>query len=245
MKKIRKQLLVIFLLGTLLIAGFFFYKKEAVSKIKSPIVKPSQLTFVEQNVIPSTNDNNPKSTRQIKALGSKNFAAASLEGNDKLNWLTFEKIMKSKNDNDPRMDSQLKNLSPAFHEALYETYEQLPAEDRSAKGLVVYLISRNINSEKDLQFLKKIYEEPACLSLADCKSIGKEDPHHSSVTETTLTYPQQVALFLIEKELKEKPQLLNDAAYRNRLNQVLVQAENFQVPAVREKAHAIRVRYGL
>lgn len=173
------------------------------------------------------------------------FHPENLTVEDQTKWTIFEAILKTKNDNDPRMDKTLKKLSPAVHEALYKKYETIPAEDRNAKGLVIFLVARELKTLEDIEFMKKVYQESPCLSLTDCKTVGPDDLHHSSVNETTLSYPQQSGLYLIEKQLKENPQLLSSAAFRSGVIQVLVQAENFAVPAIREKASAIRQTYGL
>lgn len=231
---------IIFVLGALLIAGLFFYFKSS-KEIPKESFKPSQLTFVKGNELPQS----VTAPIAIEKKQEVTFQAENLTAEDQVKWKSFEEILKTKNDNDPRMDTQLKKLSPAVHAALYEKYDQIPAEDRNAKGLVIFLVARDINTIDDIQFMKKLYQESPCLSLADCKTIGPDDPHHSGVNETTLTYPQQSGLYLIEKQLKEKPQLLNDAAFRSGVIQILVQAESFPVPAIREKARAIRAAYGL
>jgi hypothetical protein len=236
---------IISVLGALLIAGLFFYFRSS-EELKQTSLKPSRMNFVQGNEF----SHQPAVTANVTAHKAVQpevvvFRPENLTVEDQNRWATFEEILITKNDNDRRMDTQLKNLSPALREALYKKYDSIPAEDRSAKGLVVFLVAREIKTIEDIEFLKKVYQETPCLSLADCKIVGSEDPHHSSVNETTLTYPQQSGLYLIEKQLKENPQLLNNAAFRSGVIQILVQAENFAVPAIREKARAIRQTYGL
>lgn len=238
-----KSFFLLILIGALLLAGLFLFLDPRAKGISSSSLKPSQLNFSESNELPSV-----KKEVQEK-LGSENSVSTIKESfslDEKSQWQAFEDILKVKNDNDPRLDRDLKKISPRFREALYEKYSQLPAEDHSRRGLVVYLIGREISSIEDLQFLKKIYQESPCLSMADCKSSsGNQDPHNSAVDQTTLVYEQLSGLYLIERQISQNPNLLSDAASRSGIVQVLAQAESFPVPAVHDKAIAIRTKYGL
>lgn len=207
-------------------------------------MKPSQLDLTQSNTLPAVKIEAQKVTLENSAKVLPQ--AEHLEKEDKKKWLVFEDILKTKNDNDPRMDRELKKLSPALREALYEKYESMPNEDRSGRGLIAYLVARDLNSIEDIQFIKKVFQEPPCLSLADCKSTATTDnPHHSATDQTTLVYPQLSALYTIEKQLTENSQLLNNAAYRSETVQTLISAESFPVPVVHEKARSIRNKFSL
>lgn len=221
-------------MGALLVAGLFFFREKNTKPIN--FMKGNQAADQDK-----TSAVAPSSVVKVQSLPQ----IQNLSVEDSVKWKTFEEIVKTKNDNDPRMDSQLKKLSPAIHEALFVKYKTVPAEARNERGLIVFLIARDFHSTADMQFLEKVYEESPCLSLSDCQKLSPEDPHHSTMNETTLTYPQQSGLYLIDQQLKEKPQLLSDAAFRSQIIQILIKAENFQVPKIQELARSIRSRYGL
>ena len=227
-------------------AGLFLFRKNETENLNIAEMKPSQLDLSKGNSlknIPKTQTTSPNPSYETpEAIPTK---ARNLAASDEPKWAVFENILKTKNDNDPRMDRVLKNLSAEFHEALYEKYELLAPEDRNGKGLIIFLISRDLRSIEDFQFLKKIYQESPCLSLADCKTLAPESPHHSSTDQTTLIYGQLTALYAIDKQLSENPSLLNDAAKRSGFSQVLAQAETFAVPVIQEKARGLRTKYGL
>jgi len=241
------KILFSFLIGALLIAGLFLFFRPGNHDNSSTSLKPSQLNFSESNQLSSSS---PKHDTPSIAAPASETKSPSLHDNfsaqEKSQWATFEDILKTKNDNDPRLDQDLKKISSRFREALYEKYAQLPPEDHSRRGLVAYLIARNGSSIEDMQFLKKIFQEPPCLSMADCKSAPvNQDPHHTSVDQTTLVYEQLSVLYLLERQISQNPSLLNDAASRSGFIQVLAQAESYPVPTVHEKARALRAKYGL
>ena len=239
-------------MGALLLAGLFFYSQKTKTRAELVIEKPSQLDFKQSNHIAElkspTRDQAAESEVVSKPSSLHSVVlpkAESLQGEDKNKWLIFQSILQSKNDNDRRLDLDLKKMSPAVHEALYEQYESLPDEEHSGKGLIAYLVARDLETTKDIQFLQKIYQEKPCLSLADCKTLGADDAHLSSVEQTTLIYKQMSALYVIEQQLATEPQRLNNASYRNGIIQILIQAESFPVATVQEKARAIRTKFNL
>lgn len=251
MKTTKSKFFIIFsILGALFLTGLFFFKKQvSTPELASRFEKPSQLDFSQSNQITEVKPVREQATVTQPNLSSSDQhelpKAQKLLGVDQEKWNVFKIILQSKNDNDRRLDSDLKQMSPAVHEALYETYETLPDEDRNGRGLITFLIARNISTAEDLQFLKKVYQETPCLSLADCKTLGPDDSHHSSVEQTTLTYPQMSALYMLEKQLSEQPQLLSQASFRSGVIQVLIQAESFPVVSVQNKARTIRMKFNL
>lgn len=244
MKKIKFNLL--FFTGALLCVGLFLFFRPEKSEVTQSHLKPSQLNFSDSNELlteqPKVDTHNTNNT----STENSRRAVENLTSDEKRNWSVFEEILKTKNDNDPRLDLFLKKLSPEFRQALQEKYEALAPEDHNGRGLVVYLIAREISSMDDFEFLKKIYQEPPCLSMQDCKSSPAQiDSHHSSMDQTTLIYEKLSALYLIDKQISENPQLLNNSTFRDGVIQVLAQAESFPIPAVHEKARGIRIKYRL
>lgn len=237
------------LIGVLLFAGLFVFLRQnnSVSENSTDHLKPSQMNFSQSNLLGKKNLGSETSKHENEPeVKSRTINLENLSAEEKTKWSTFETILKTKNDNDPRLDQEFKKLTPQFRNVLYEKFAQLPPEDHSGRGLIVYLIGREISSAEDMQFLKKIYQEQPCLSLPDCKTApSKNESHHTSTDQTTLVYEQLSALYLIDKKISENPNLLADAAMRSEFIQVLAQAESFPVPVVYEKAKALRAKYAL
>jgi len=117
----------------------------------------------------------------------------------------LEEILRSNNDNDPRLDGDFNELSPQTKELFRRKYAQTPQEDRNARGTIVFLLGRNLDSAEDWAFLRAVVGEPPCLSLADCSrkdASPSSDPHHEGGLAVTLAYPQMVALKQVERVLE-------------------------------------------
>lgn len=248
MKRTKNYIFISVLFAALLLAGLFLNLKKSNFKTENSL-KPSQLDFAKGNELPAAPSEklavglNPEIVREPSA--ALEIQVQKLNAADKILWSVFEDVLKSKNDNDPRLDQSLKKLSPAMHATLFEKYNSIPAENLSGRGLIVYLIARDLTIPEDVDFLKKVYQEAPCLSLADCRTVGPEDAHHSAMNQTTLTIAQLEGLYVIEKQLQDHREVLNNATYRNNIVQILVQAESFPVFVVREKAQSIRSAFEL
>lgn len=237
------------ILGVLFLGALFFYLKKEKQAIttEAPLEKPI-VTFA------------PKPVAEVKAsvaaasgVPAKNEQAAhaqdeltqNLSAAEKKQWQTFVEIMLSKNDNDPRLDKDLRHLSPALKKSLEAQYSLLPDEKRNEKGLVVFLVARDVSSPEDVEFLDSIYQESPCLSLADCGVRGEDDPHFSSINQMTLLYPQVAGLFQLDKQLGARPELLNDPNFKNQMRGLIHSAEQFPVPAIQKRAADLKNKYGL
>lgn len=117
---------------------------------------------------------------------------------------TLAEILASKNDNDSRLDTDFNHLSPEAKALFRKQYLEIPAEMRNDRGTIVYILGKsgNLTSPADWAFLKKVEEEPPCLSLEDCSrpmnaSVDPEEPG----LDVTLVYPQLVALKQMERVL--------------------------------------------
>lgn len=183
-----------------------------------------------------------KTEKDSKSIEGK-LAGLSFESRQKFEIV--QDILSSKNDNDPRIDVELKTLDPLLKLVLQEKYNQLAEENRNQRGLLIYLISREIQSEQDLTFIKTVYEEPPCMSLSDCRSAGDFNPHMDSVNQVTLDYPQKVGLYQLEKSLVENAQLLSNPSFRKAAIELLQTAEKFPVPSIQKQAQKIRLKYHL
>lgn len=120
----------------------------------------------------------------------------------------LDEILRARNDNDPRLDRELRDWSEPAREALRTRYAALAPEDRNGRGTIVFLLGRELHTERDVEFLKEVIEEKPCLSLTDCArdsaAAHPEDSHHEAGVEVTLSYPQLVALRALEKFLSVK-----------------------------------------
>lgn len=112
----------------------------------------------------------------------------------------LNEILASNNDNDPRMDQDLLALSAVAKETIRRRYAELPAEKRNQRGTLVFLLGRNITEAMDLEFLKQVLAEKACLSLENCRmsqsyqTLDSADAEHVGGMDIALAYPQVVAL---------------------------------------------------
>ena len=113
----------------------------------------------------------------------------------------FTELISAKNDNDPRWDHGFDGLSDAAKDLLRAEYERFPREARYERGSVVYVLGRNLKTEADWAFFRKVVAEPPCLSLADCAKppSGPIDPAVGD--EVTLAYPALMALKQAERGL--------------------------------------------
>ena len=123
---------------------------------------------------------------------------ASLEGSsDKVRLL--EEILNGRDDNDPRLDSSFNSLPSAVRLRFQQKYRSLPPESLNQRGIIVYLLGKNIADASDWAFLREVAAEPPCLSLADCSKAASGDG--SAGDAVTLAYPSLVALKQAERLL--------------------------------------------
>ena len=65
----------------------------------------------------------------------------------------LNEIFQSKNDNDPRLDRDFNQLTLEEKQALEQQYDQLSTESRNERGTIVFLIGKNLSTQKDFDFL--------------------------------------------------------------------------------------------
>jgi len=238
----NKKLFLGLLLGALLFAGLFFVKGRKATPEKISQLKPSQLDFTQGNQIQEAKPVGPAVKTEIP---QKVEQVGSLAGEDQKKWKSFIEILRSKNDNDPRIDQELKDLSPEMHLKLREAYQTLPKEDRNGRGLVAFLISRDLKTVEDAEFLKTIYQESPCLGFQNCETEMQEEPHLSSINQTSLNYPQVAGLYQLERRLGSQADLLKDPEMRKQISEILREARQFPADSVQKKAEKIQKQYGL
>lgn len=237
-------------LGGCLIGGFLLVtlrplhgpgpKPQGPGLSQSPIEKalPDQIdtssslgNLAEKNV---ATELPPESSSQLK-----------LSPEDQKKWEALQEILVSRNDNDPRIDKEFKNLSDQMHRTLQAQYHEFPLENRNQRGLIAFLIARDLKDTEDLEFLKKIYQEAPCLSLENCGSRTSSDPHLSGIDESSMNYPQLVSLYQLEAQLRTKPELFLDGSMKDHARAVIEQALRFPVNSVQKKAAEIQSTYQL
>ena len=117
----------------------------------------------------------------------------------------LQEILDSKNDNDPRLDSDFKTLNETEKKALQEKYLSYTPEKLNERGTLVYLLGRNIETEKDLKFMEYVINEKPCLSMSNCSVEAPaptgEEAHLNSVDRISLAYPQVVSVKSLENFL--------------------------------------------
>ena len=108
----------------------------------------------------------------------------------------LEAILASRNDNDPRLDRDFNALSLEAKRLFRKKYQELPLEKRNERGIIVFLLGRNLRAAEDWAFLRGVVNEPPCLSLSDCSRQPRPggDGEDALGDEVTRAYPCLVAL---------------------------------------------------
>lgn len=225
-----------------MIAGLFFYQK------RDPVSEGQLLP--EQFEIKTGQESTPDLPKDLTVPEDhgkiqETMESGELNENDKRKWTAFTEVLRLKNDNDPRIDRDLKSLSPELHQKLTEAYHRLQKEDRNGRGLVAFLIARDLKTIKDAEFLKSIYLESPCLGFQSCELAAQDDPHLSGINQTSLNYPQIAGLYQLEKRLQNFPDLLEDPEMRRQISEILREARQFPADAVQNKAKQIQNQWGL
>lgn len=223
----------------------FFLKSPSEAPADSTGLKPSQLDFTESNQPKSNTEDVVGEVTTTTVPATTPESISKLSASDAAKIQVLDEILKSKNDNDPRMDQELKVMSRELHEALYDKYDMMTAENRNGRGTVAFLIARDLKSAEDAQFLKQVFDEAPCTSMANCGQVSQEDSHLGGVEQNSLNYPQLATLYQIESRIEQNPHLLKDQQYRGWVSEVIRQAKRFPVPIVKDKAEQMAQKYGL
>jgi len=187
----------------------------------------------------------PSNTEPPAEVLKQNTLPSSLSAADLAKFKDFQEIARSKNDNDPRLDTEFRSLSPDLKKALQDFYQQMAPEKRNEKGLVVFLIARDLKTADDALFLRSVYAEEPCLSMESCKILTASDPHLSFADQVSLNYPQMAGLYQLEKKLAANPEFLKDPNLREKIRGILDQAVKYGVPSVQKRAEEIQNRFRL
>lgn len=210
-----------------------------------PELKPSEVDFTKGNHPQAGSAAATTETAKVERAPMDLNPPAGLSEVDAKQWAIFQKVVTSRNDNDPRVDQEMKNLSPQMHEGLRKKYHEIPAENRNSRGLVAFLIARDLQSTDDVRFLTSIYQETPCLSMSDCSRPEAADPHTESTIQTSLNYPQLAGLYQLEQKLERSPELLQNPDMRQEISNLLREARQFPGSALQKRAEDIQKKYGL
>ncbi|MBK7962001.1 MAG: hypothetical protein IPK04_12860 [Bdellovibrionales bacterium] len=243
--------------GGFLLGGLLFYSSLGHHGEDKTVLKETSLTT--QHSLASKKENSQDSdatdlnrnseltpsskTSQTAQSLTATKSVSALSADDHKKWEVLQEILASQNDNDPRLDKTFKGMSDDLHLILQEQYLEIPAENRNQRGLLAFLIARDLKNTEDLDFLKKIYEESPCLSLENCNSRTSSDPHLSGVDEASMNYPQLASLYQLEKQLNDNPGIFADSSMKDHAMAVIEQALKFPVASVQRKAAEIQARF--
>lgn len=154
----------------------------------------------------------------------------------------LKEIFASKNDNDPRLDSEFKNLSDDAKESLKEEYSKLPRESRNERGTIVFILGREVRSASELSFFRKVLNETPCLSMSDCEKLGPppvgEEAHLETLAQTTLAYPELMALKMQERIYRTS----DDQSIKEAAISIIQEATRSPIRSVEQEARSILER---
>lgn len=229
----------LFIVGALL---FFFNRNGSQDMTSDKAHSKHNSESHSTDTIESNASHDSKNTSNDTSRVTSTFSNIQLSSTDQKQLKTISEILASRNDNDPRINTELKNLSPDLKIALMEKYKTFKPEQRNEKGMMAFLVSRDLKSVEDLELLKVVFEEPSCLSLADCsKASVDQDPHLVSTENMTLVYPQMATLYQIEQKLKSGS--IQDSKFRQDIRNYLSKAASHEVPTIKNKAQSLLDQY--
>ena len=177
-------------------------KQTSVASEKSDTTEESQQHIETKPALPSQNGVAKSGLETSPGAGITTDSNAREEAEQKLRML--DDVMLSKNDNDARLDKELRMLNEETRRLFRDKYKSLPLERRNDRGLIVFLLGRNLSKREDFEFLQQVVSEEPCLSLADCQQVDRNSSHdsdHQSGNAIVLVYPQLVAIKALSKYL--------------------------------------------
>ena len=151
----------------------------------------------------------------------------------------LDEIFHTRNDNDPRLDTDFNDLSPETRRAFRKKYRALVPERRNDRGIILYLLGKNLRTVEDWAILREAVAEPPCLSFSDCsRPPAPEEGEGATGDAVTLAYPALVALKQAEHAL-----LNRDAGARREALSVLRAARGSRAEIVARKAGELAGRF--
>lgn len=259
--KFKKNIQYFSIITIVLVGLDFFFGKErnpvqADSLMNSDLKKKSNLSSdfksgpvtdslaYEEEKIALNIDSSSQVDESIKEIKS-DFQNPLQQMSDEQKFVLIKKQIKNNKDNELEVDQYLKNLSPQLKEDVIQLYSQIELESRNSRGFLAYLVARDLKSIADAQFLKSVFSEKPCLGLQSCSQVEASDPHHDSINQTTLDYPQLAVLYQIDKKLKQQPEILKDLKLKEEIVAIIREASHFPSPKVASMAEKINLKYKL
>lgn len=162
-------------------------------------------------------------------LGRYVIPAAPLHPNEQVSAkvATLNKVLQDQADNDPRVDSELSNLNQKERLDFRAKYRSLPPEALKNRGLIVYLIGRNIETQGDLEFMREVLNERNCLSLKNCTITDQKTLSEPTIA-ANLAFPKLMAVAALKEKLHTQP----SAKMREAIEDILHSARDSMNPLV-------------
>lgn len=235
---------------SVIVGGFFFYSSysshlmDDEGEVIENEIQQIDNTTKESTSTKSKSFIEPVEIGKRSQLVEKEKILTSLNVEDQRKLKIVQEILISENDNDPRINTEFENLSLKLKMSLFDQYQALAGEKRKQKALIVLLLSRQIQTNEDVELLKKVFEDQQCLSLQDCKVKTTEtDFYNAAMEEIIINYPQMILLYEISKHLSSLDSPLRESKLRYEVRPLLAVAVQNGTPAVRSKAQELIARY--
>jgi hypothetical protein len=142
--------------------------------------------------------------RMIGQIGKE----SSLDPNDRVSAKVaiLSQVLKDQADNDPRVDKELSRLNQKERLDFRAKYRSLKPEALKNRGLIVYLLGRNIVTQGDLDFMAEVLNERGCLSLSNC-AVTDGNTFSESALATQLSFPKLMAIAALKAKLSSHPSI--------------------------------------
>lgn len=139
----------------------------------------------------------------------------------------LNQVLVDQMDNDSRVDRELSKLNQKDRMDFRDKYRSLKPESLKNRGLIVYLLGRNIETQGDLEFLKEVLNERNCLSLENCAVTDGKTLGEPSLA-THLVFPKLMALAALKAKLK----VSQSARMRESIESILQNARSSMNPLI-------------
>lgn len=142
----------------------------------------------------------------------------------------LNQVLADQSHNDVRVDQELSKLNQKERLDFRQKYRSLRPEALKDRGLIVYLLGRNIETQGDLEFLKEVLNERGCLSLNNCAITDQETLSQPEIA-SHLAFPKLMAIAALKgklagqnsKKMREAIEVILQGA-RNSMNPLVVKA---------------------
>jgi hypothetical protein len=140
---------------------------------------------------------------------------------------TLNQVLKDQMDNDPRVDKELSRLTQKERLDFRAKYRLLKPEALKNRGLIVYLLGRNIETQGDLDFMAEVLNERGCLSLENCERTDQKTLSEHALA-SQLVFPKLMAITALKAKLASRP----SAKMREAIKDILESARMSMNPLI-------------